>query len=79
MSTRASIERIFRMVSLLQKASEPGKKITCTSLQEEFEVDRATALRDIRVICDRLEMDMYWDAREGTYVIEQNLNPHPRL
>jgi len=42
-------------------------------------VDRATALRDIRVICDRLEMDMYWDAREGTYVIEQNLNPHPRL
>ena len=71
-STRAGIERIFRMVSLLQNASESGKKITCTTLQEEFEVDRATVLRDIRFICDRLEMDLEWDAREGTYVIEEN-------
>lgn len=78
-STRAGVERIFRMVSLLQNASKSGKKITCTSLQEEFEVDRATMLRDIRFICERLEVDLDWDAREGTYVIEENLNPHPRL
>jgi proteasome accessory factor B len=71
-STRAGIERIFRMVSMLQNASESGKKITCTTLQEEFEVDRATVLRDITFIRDRLAMDLEWDAREGTYVIEEN-------
>jgi len=71
-STRAGIERIFRMVSLLQNASESGKKITCSTMQEEFQVDRATILRDIAFIRDRLEMDMDWDAREGTYVIEEN-------
>jgi len=71
-STRAGIERIFRMVSRLQNASVYGKKITCTSLQEEFEVDRATVLRDIRFISDRLEMDLCWDPREGTYVIDSN-------
>jgi hypothetical protein len=71
-STRAGIERIFRMVSLLQNASESGQKITCRTFEDEFGVDRATILRDIAFIRDRLEMDLEWDAREGTYVIEEN-------
>lgn len=71
-STRAGIERIFRMVSMIQNASQTGKKITCTTLQDEFGVDRATVLRDIAFVRDRLRMDMDWDAREGTYVIEEN-------
>lgn len=71
-STRAGIERIFRMVSMLQNASESGRKISCSTLQDEFDVDRATVLRDITFIRDRLRMDLEWDPREGTYVIEEN-------
>lgn len=71
-STRAGIERIFRMVSMLQNASESGRKITCGTLEQEFEVDRATVLRDITFIRDRLYMELEWDPKECTYVIEEN-------
>jgi predicted DNA-binding transcriptional regulator YafY len=71
-STRAGIERIFRIVSMLQNANHSGNKITSKKLEGEFGVDRATIHRDITFIRDRLRMDMEWDAQQGTYVIEEN-------
>ena len=71
-STRTGIERIFRMVSMIQNANQAGSKITCGNLEAEFEVDRATVMRDIEFIRDSLEMGLSWDPREGTYVCEEN-------
>ena len=71
-NTRPGIERIFRMVSMIQNANQAGSKITCGNLEAEFEVDRATVLRDIAFIRDSLEMGLAWDPREGTYVCEEN-------
>ena len=71
-NTRTGIERIFRMAALLQNATKNGDKINCSDLQKEFEVDRATIMRDISFIRDRLEMDVDWDKNAGTYVVDSN-------
>lgn len=71
-NTRTGIERIFRMVAFLQNETKNDGKVNCTDLQREFEVDRATVLRDLRFIQDRLEMDVEWDASAKTYVVNSN-------
>jgi predicted DNA-binding transcriptional regulator YafY len=71
-NTRTGIERIFRMVAFLQNETKNGGKVNCTDLQNEFEVDRATVLRDLRFIQDRLEMDVEWDASARSYVVNSN-------
>ena len=53
-TTRPGIERIFRMVSMIQNANQACKKITCGNLEAEFEVDRATVMRDIEFIRELL-------------------------
>ncbi|MFM8983807.1 MAG: helix-turn-helix transcriptional regulator [Spartobacteria bacterium] len=78
-NTRTGIERIFRMVAFLQNETKNGGKVNCTDLQSEFEVDRATVLRDLRFIQDRLEMDVEWDPAAKSYIVNSNSEFLPPL
>lgn len=71
-NTRTGMERIFRMAAMLQNQTKDGQKITCRDLQDEFEIDRSTVMRDLNFIRDRLEMDVEWDQKAQTYVVESN-------
>ena len=78
-NTRTGIERIFRMVAFLQNETRNGGTVNCTDLQKEFEVDRATVLRDLRFIQDRLEMDVEWDPAAKSYIVNSNSEFLPPL
>lgn len=43
--------------------------MNCRLLAEEFEVDRATIMRDLAFLRDRLGVDMVWDAESNSYVV----------
>lgn len=71
-NTRTGIERIFRMAAFLQNETKNGGTVNCTDLQHEFEVDRATVMRDLNFIRDRLEMDVEWDPEAKSYIVNSN-------
>jgi len=66
------------MVAFLQNETRNGGTVNCTDLQKEFEVDRATVLRDLRFIQDRLEMDVEWDPAAKSYIVNSNSEFLPR-
>ncbi|MFM8365597.1 MAG: helix-turn-helix transcriptional regulator [Verrucomicrobiota bacterium] len=78
-NTRTGIERIFRMVAFLHNETRNGGTVNCTDLQNEFEVDRATVMRDLNFIRDRLEMDVEWDAAAKSYIVNSNSQFLPPL
>jgi predicted DNA-binding transcriptional regulator YafY len=64
---RKRISRIHQIIGMISNYRARGKKITCTDLKHEFEVDRATINRDIEFIRDELKVDLEWDQQEATY------------
>lgn len=67
LSTRTGIERMFKILGFLQNGDIDGKPINCKTLGAIFEVDRATVMRDIAFLRDRLGVEFEWDAEEKTY------------
>lgn len=46
-----------------------NRSMNCRLLAEEFEVDRATVMRDLAFLRDRLGVDVVWDAESNSYVV----------
>lgn len=68
---RKRVERLFRIVSLLENAAAAGKKMTTPRLCMELEVERATIHRDIELLRD-MGMGLEWDAADQTYYFDGN-------
>ena len=64
-STRAGIERIFKITAYLQNGEVDGKPVTCKTLGQALEVNRSTIMRDLVFLKDRLEVDFEWDAEDA--------------
>ena len=69
-STRAGIERIFKITAYLQNGEVDGKPVTCTTLGQALEVNRSTVMRDLVFLKDRLEVDFEWDAEDQCYILK---------
>jgi predicted DNA-binding transcriptional regulator YafY len=67
LSTRTGIERMFKILGILQNGDIDRNPINCKKLGAILEVDRATVMRDIAFLRDRLGVEFEWDAEEKTY------------
>jgi len=68
---RKRVERLFRIVSLLENAAATGKKLNAKQLGKELEVERATIHRDIELLRD-MGMGLEWDVADQTYYFDGN-------
>lgn len=66
-STRTGIERMFKILGFLQNGDINMEPINCKTLATVLEVDRATVMRDIAFLRDRLGVEFEWDAEDNKY------------
>jgi len=74
-STRAQIERLYRIVAKIQNA----EAVTLTALAMAFEVNNRTIQRDIEFLRDRLGVPIAFDRKEKRYAIEDDFAHIPPL
>lgn len=75
---RKRVERLFRIVSLLENAAATGKKLNAKQLGKELEVERATVFRDIELLRD-MNMGVDWDSVDQTYYLNGNQKFMPAM
>lgn len=66
-STRTGIERMFKILGFLQNGRIHGEPVNCKTLGAILEVDRATVMRDIAFLRDRMGVEFEWDAEDNSY------------
>ncbi|MFM8983364.1 MAG: helix-turn-helix transcriptional regulator [Spartobacteria bacterium] len=66
-STRTGIERMFKILGFLQNGHIHSEPINCKTLGAILEVDRATVMRDIAFLRDRMGVEFEWDADDNSY------------
>jgi predicted DNA-binding transcriptional regulator YafY len=66
-STRTGIERMFKILGFLQNGRIHGEPVNCKTLGAILEVDRATVMRDIAFLRDRMGVEFEWDAEVNSY------------
>ncbi len=67
---------MHRMVHIHRRIQE-GRRVNCTALASELEVDRKTILRDIRCMRDDLDLPIVYDEHQHTYYYEHDVGELP--
>lgn len=58
---------MFKILGFLQNGRIHGEPINCKTLGAILEVDRATVMRDIAFLRDRMGVEFEWDAEDNSY------------